>query len=157
LPEQGKVLHIEDGDSGTLLYRGRNVEFRLYGIDAPELKQNYGKRARTRFAKMMCGKTVEFDILDHDRYGRRVVLTFIDGKCVNEELVKAGHAWVYTHYCRDVRCEKWVKLQELAKKKGIGLWAGRDPLPPWEYRERHADRIDPLGLKSGSPLAGEIP
>jgi endonuclease YncB( thermonuclease family) len=133
---QGKVVRLEDGDSGIALVRGKDIKFRLYGVDAPEAEQDFGGRAKSYSSRLMLRKVVEMKTMDRDRYDREVVLVIVDGKCASEELVKAGLAWVYSQYCGDDRCDGWVRLQEQAKAKRIGLWAARNPLPPWEYRER---------------------
>jgi endonuclease YncB( thermonuclease family) len=141
---KAKIVHLEDGDSGTALYQGRGVKFRLYGIDAPEWKQDFGGKAKFFSSRLMLRKVVEMEVLEHDRYDREVALIFVDGKCVNEELVKAGLAWVYVQYCKIGRCGGWLRLQEEAKQKRLGLWGKKRPLPPWEYRERQRpDRSSP--------------
>ncbi len=43
----GQVVGVHDGDTLTLLVAGnRQVKVRLAGMDAPELKQPYGQRAK---------------------------------------------------------------------------------------------------------------
>jgi micrococcal nuclease len=150
---QGKVVHLDDGDSGSALYRGRPVKFRLYGIDAPELHQDFGRKARSFCSKLLFHRVVEIEPLDRDPYEREVALVFVDGKCVNEEMVKAGFAWVYLRYCRNSRCAGWLRLQEEAREKRLGLWVRRNPVPPWVFRERErTDHALPRhGLLTGCP------
>src|SRR5262249_21749851 len=42
----GKTVAIVDGDTLAVLYEGTPVRVRLYGIDAPEKHQAFGKRAK---------------------------------------------------------------------------------------------------------------
>ena len=43
---QGKVVHVADGDTITVLKDGNEqVKVRLYGIDCPEKGQAFGTRA----------------------------------------------------------------------------------------------------------------
>ncbi|MDR1674972.1 MAG: thermonuclease family protein [Tannerella sp.] len=43
----GKVVRVADGDTFTLLDESNNqVRVRLYGIDCPEKKQDFGEKAR---------------------------------------------------------------------------------------------------------------
>ena len=94
----GKVVHIRDGDTIEVLRGGKEVAVRLYGIDTPESAQPYGGKAE-RFVFRLVDKgdhIVEVDPVDRNHYGRVVGLVYIDGDgdCLNEELVRSGHAWI---------------------------------------------------------------
>lgn len=133
---QGKVVHIKDGDTIVVLRDKNEVDIRLYGIDTPEKGQPYGSRAK-RFVAHMAGKErVEVDVRDTDRYGRKVALVYVegDGKSLNEELVRAGYAWVYKRYCKIQDCDHWRKLERQAREANKGLWSDPDPVPPWDWR-----------------------
>jgi endonuclease YncB( thermonuclease family) len=71
---------------------------------------------------MAYGKVVEIEPMDTDRYGRTVGLVTINGKSINEELVKNGFAWVFTRYCDKPFCNQWYKDQDEARQKKLGLW-----------------------------------
>ena len=53
------------------------------------------------------------------------------GKELNLEILKAGFAW---HYKRYSKRQDYADAEEVARKAGIGLWANKDPTPPWEWR-----------------------
>jgi micrococcal nuclease len=136
---QGKVIHLDDGDSGIAVYQGRRVKFRLYGIDAPELHQDFGRRARAFASNLLLGKTADFESRDRDYYDREIVIVYVAGKCINEEMIRAGLAWVYSHYCRNGPCDEWARLQKTARARRVGLWIANHPIPPREFREQHRD------------------
>lgn len=117
------------------------VNVRLYGIDCPEKTQDFGTKAKQFTADIVFGKKVEIEPIDQDRYGRTVGMLTVDGVNVNEAILKAGYAWLYTRYCRKSFCSDWQKVQELAQAGQIGLWSDPNPTPPWEYRR---------GSKSGA-------
>jgi micrococcal nuclease len=119
---RGTVVELADGDSGFALRGWERVEFRLYGIDAPELEQSYGRLAKSFTSRMLLWKEMEFKTLERDRYGREVGLAYVGGRCVNEELIKAGFAWTYEIYCKESFCGSWIVLQRQAKDKRKGLW-----------------------------------
>lgn len=128
------VVGISDGDTITVLHDGKGVKIRLYGIDTPEKRQAFGKRAKQFTSSMVYGKTVEVETKDTDRYGRSVALIYVDGQSLNEALVKNGFAWVYRKYCKEAFCEDWLNLEIVARYGKIGLWSEPDPIPPWNFR-----------------------
>ena len=95
----GKVIGIANGDTITVLRDKKHVRIRLYGIDCPERYQAFSKKAKQFTSDMVFGKVVEVEPVDEDRYGRTVALVSVFKRLVNEELVSAGFAWVYTYYC----------------------------------------------------------
>lgn len=134
----GKVIHIADGDTITVLTPDkRQVKVRLYGIDTPEKRQPFGRKAGD-FTKSLCAlQAVDVDVIDHDRYGRSVgLVTLADGRCLNTEILRAGFAWVYTKYCRKGFCDDWMGLEQDARSLRRGLWSDDNSTPPWEWRRR---------------------
>ncbi len=128
----GRVVGITDGDTISVLRAGRAEIVRLQGVDAPEKRQAYGDRARRFVADLAFDQTVIVRTTGRDRNGRllgEVVLP--DGRSLNQELVRAGYAWWFRKYSRDVRL---ARLEEEARQGRQGLWADQVPEPPWEYR-----------------------
>jgi micrococcal nuclease len=82
------------------------------------------------------GKVVEVAPVDIDRYNRLVALVAVFQRLVNEELVNAGFAWVYTRYCDRPICERWKVLEHDAREAKRGLWADPNSIPPWEFRRQ---------------------
>jgi endonuclease YncB( thermonuclease family) len=134
----GMVVGVSDGDTITVLHDGKGVKIRLYGIDTPEKRQAFGKKAKQFTSGMVHGKTVEVEIKDTDRYGRSVALIYVDDQSLNEALVKNGLAWVYRKYCKEAFCEDWLNLEIVARYGKIGLWSEPNPIPPWEFRHGKA-------------------
>ena len=134
-----RVVKVIDGDSlGVIGSTGEKRELRLWGIDAPESRQRYGKQAKMLLAAMVQERRVEVQGKDIDVYNRLVALVWVDGALVNEELVRQGAAWVYEHFCRERICDRWQRLQEEARYERRGLWAWPKPRPPWRYRKKNA-------------------
>ncbi len=55
---QGKVVHISDGDTITVIHDGNKEKIRLYGIDTPEIKQSFGIEAKNFTYAMVYHKYV---------------------------------------------------------------------------------------------------
>lgn len=131
---EGVVVRIVDGD--TLCLQGEAGEFtlRLWGVDAPELRQSYGKESKDVLGRLCIGETVKVVVKDVDRYSRRVVtIRLQDGRDVANEMLRLGAAWWYADYAPRDAVKKGLMLEARASK--IGLW--RQPSePPWTYRSR---------------------
>jgi len=60
---------------------------------------------------------------------------FVSDKLVNEVLVRQGWAWNFVKYSRSPRL---AELERQARAEKRDLWAGKKPIPPWEYRAEQA-------------------
>ncbi len=60
----GKVVGIKDGDTIEVLHAGRSQTIRLYGIDAPERRQDFAAEAKEKLSDLVFGKIVEVDKMD---------------------------------------------------------------------------------------------
>lgn len=132
----GTVRRIFDGDSFIVRpANGKDVDVRLQDIDAPEKAQPYGNAARVALVNIIGDRDVFVDVIDTDRYGRKIVRVFRepDRLDVIKTLVRAGHAWVYRRTVHDATL---IKLEEEARNARRGLWAlpEDERLPPWRYR-----------------------
>ena len=131
---EGEVVAVLDGDTIEVMREGKAQRVRLYGVDCPEKRQPYGRAAKQFTSSLCFGKVVSVRVVDKDRYGRLVGdVTLPDGRGLNRELVRAGLAWWYRAYSKDSTLKD---LEDEARSARRGLWADKNPTPPWEYRER---------------------
>lgn len=127
------VVAIADGDTLTCLTDSREqVKVRLAEIDAPERKQAFGTRSRQSLGELCHEKRAEIRVVDRDRYGRTVGRVSCAGVDANAEQVRRGMAWVYDRYARD---KTLYPLQHEARDAGRGLWADKQAMAPWEWRQ----------------------
>ncbi len=54
----GKCVGVLDGDTILVMQGREETKIRLYGIDCPEMGQDFGAKARRFTGKMAFGKTV---------------------------------------------------------------------------------------------------
>ena len=106
---------------------------RLVEIDAPERRQAFGNRSRQALARMVQGKQVEVREQGTDRYGRTLGRVYQAGLDVNAEMVRIGLAWVYVRYAKD---QSLYQVEAEARAQRRGLWADKEPVPPWEWRQK---------------------
>lgn len=132
----GTVGRIFDGDSFLVRpAKGRDVDVRLQDIDAPEKSQPYGNTARAALVKLIADRQVFVDVIETDRYGRKIVRVYRepDRLDIAKAMVRDGHVWVYRRTLHD---RSFIALEDAARANGRGLWAlaEDDRLPPWQYR-----------------------
>ena len=136
---EARVVAVADGDTITIepIEGGDRAKVRLHGIDCPETNQPHGQAARDFVSKAVLFKTVDVQPSPQgkDRYGRLVAVIEIPGVGVLQELLlEAGLAWVYSQYCRD--CRAWETMEAEARKQRKGLWVEANPVEPWEWRKK---------------------
>jgi len=130
---QGKVVHIADGDTLTLLTSSnQQVKIRLAGIDTPEKAQPFGNKAKQALATLTFQRQALVEVVTKDKYGRTVGTVIVNGLDVNAELVNQGMAWVYRVYTND---QKLYALEAEAKQAKRGLWVSDHPIEPWDWRK----------------------
>ena len=145
----GRVVGVADGDTVTLLDPA-NVQHkaRLAGIDAPESAQAFGARSRENLSRLVFGKAVRADCQKRDRYGRQVCRIWAApedcprcGQTLDVALaqVTVGLAWHYKDYEKEQTLEereRYSFAEDEARARRAGLWGDRQPVPPWEWRNR---------------------
>ena len=91
---------VIDGDSLRItLKNGTKREVRLFGINAPELSAYAGRGAKAHMIKLIKqGRYVKCTKVDTDRYKRHVSICTNRTGDLAENMLKAGHAIVYTKY-----------------------------------------------------------
>ena len=129
-----------DGDS---LRVGRS-EVRLWGIDAPEFDQSCdregrswdcGRAARAALASRVDGRVIVCVPRDRDVYRRAVSVCRVDGRSLNDWMVREGWAVDYRRYSGGA----YAAAERQARKAQRGIWSGRFERPD-RYRQRHRAR-----------------
>lgn len=141
-PYPAKVVGVSDGDTLTVLRDDKvRVKIRLHGIDAPELGQDFGTRAKQAASQLAFGREVTVRPRGTDKYGRTVAEVLLpDGRLLNHELVRSGHAWWYRKYAPTDR--ELERLEVDAREAKRGLWSQPGAVAPWEWRARPAANFD---------------
>ncbi len=134
------VDHIVDGDTifvNKINYNGskenKSIKVRMFGIDAPEISQDYGTNSRDYLSSLLKGKTVEIRGGNYDRYGRLLAVVYLNNENINEKMIQTGNAWWYDRY--DPKNKNSKKYLEEAKKKKIGIFSRANYIEPWKFRK----------------------
>lgn len=136
-----KVTKVSDGDTATVIdTNGAQHKIRFAYIDAPEKAQAHGMASKDALDKLINGKQVSIHVTDVDRYQREVAVVSINGLDVNYEQVKNGNAWHYQTYAKKSQpssdYRKYDTALQNAKKNRAGLWSGKNPQEPWDWRAK---------------------
>jgi micrococcal nuclease len=143
----GTIDSVIEGDSITIISKGKEVEIRLFGIDTPEKTQAFGQSAKNFTGAMASRGEIRAEPITKDQYGKTVAMVFVNGINLNEQIVSQGFGWVYRQDCKESYCADWLKLESNAKASQKGLWADANPTPPWEYRKNQRSGGENNGLK----------
>lgn len=131
---QGKVVSVADGDTFTVLWNQNQIRVRLEGIDCPEKGQPFGNNARQAVSGLVFGKIVKVEEQSKDRYKRSIARVYTpDGRLVNAEMLRMGMAWHYKKYSSDAN---YARLEQQARRAGVGLWSDANPIEPWVWRSK---------------------
>ena len=138
------IAKVIDGDTIKI----DKKKIRLFGIDAPEKKQNCkqtwlsisfisfqknypcGEISVNRLKKKIHDKFIICKYTLKDKYKRYLAECFKDKTNINSWMVLTGHAVAYRKYSK-----KFVSQENLAKKEKSGLWSGSFEMP-WDYRKK---------------------
>jgi len=144
---EGKVIHIADGDSITVLDSHREEHrIRIAGIDAPEKGQSFANASRKQLGELVGGKEVRVEFEKYDRYGRIVGKVWVTppdcptcGKTLDAGLaqITSGMAWWFRRYAHEQSREdqgRYEFAKQEVRAKRVGLWQDKNPVPPWEFR-----------------------
>jgi endonuclease YncB( thermonuclease family) len=131
----GQVARVLDGDTLEVIVGKRRVRVHVNGVDAPELRQPWGKQARSALEQMVIGQQVDLLPVGPDRGSKLTAVVFVGEAEVGAALVSAGNAWADRHALRPSDaglCE----VEQTAREGRLGLWSlpVAQRVAPWEYR-----------------------
>lgn len=142
-----RVLKVIDGDGfiGSNIISNDVIEFRMYGIDAPEIKVCKKLRQDEKEQHLPGELLIELGLISasflrsimpidslvhvkqesrnrEDKYGRMLCYAFAqDGTCINEVLIQEGYAKPYSSvYCDQL--PNYQLFSTFAKQQNKGLY-----------------------------------
>ena len=139
------IANVVDGDTIKI----GNNKIRLFGIDAPEKKQqcqkpwlsifflsfnkNYkcGEISTNKLKIKINNKLVICKSNNMDRYNRFIAECYKEKININKWMVSNGYAVAYRKYSK-----KFVVDENIAKKDKLGLWSGSFDMP-WIWRKKN--------------------
>ena len=133
---KGKVVNVIDGNTFELITEDNETyKIMLFGVDSPELEQEFGEKAKKLLEKLLLNKNITAKIQGKDRKGTRLGITEANGATdARVELLQAGLAWTAERN----PIQELEVIREKAQEKGKGLWKESEPTPPWIFRRQQS-------------------
>ena len=135
----GRVIGIADGDTLTLLDATKTQhKIRLSGIDSPEKSQPLGQYCKKSLSELAYDRVATVESSKLDRYGRVIGKVWVESQDVNLEQIRRGCGWHYKKYQNEQSLDdrlSYNSAEESARANRAGLWADKDPVPPWDWRK----------------------
>lgn len=147
------VVKVIDGDTVIIQKNGLVKEVHLVSIDAPQLEQPYGDKAKMYTEDLLLNRVVAIHYIDKRRASD--IVSF-DGKSLKWGLVRAGYAWYpKNHEKGQLRnlSDPLAKQERKIRRKRVGLWADASPKPPWSIH-RGSEAIPAVVGSFGSCTLG---
>lgn len=118
------VIEVSDGDTFKL---SNGKTFRLYGVNAPEVKEPFYEEAKAFSENLVLGKEISFKQEENykvDKFGRELGYAFVDGVNLNIELVRNGLARVvlYEKRAKIKYQDELLAAEKSAKEMKLGIW-----------------------------------
>ena len=137
-------VRVVDGDSIEAMFDGRFVRVRLYGIDAPELRQQGGpEAAETLKGLVRRNGDLNMEVMAFDRYDRVVGLIYPRSShrrnSLNLRMVREGQAYAYTRFGGAELGLRTAEQDAKAGRRGIWRSGSEGGERPWDYRNRSRD------------------
>lgn len=123
----GNTLEIESPENGK-------QRFVFFGVDSPELGQQFGEEAKRFLERKVLNKTVEVTPRGKDRSGNFLGILMLGSKDLRVEMLREGLAWTSERNAP----EDLQAYMSWARQKGKGLWQVSNPVPPWVYRREQS-------------------
>ena len=135
------VTSVPDGDSLWVVRDPNAVDsalpVRLFGIDAPERDQDFGREAQEALWRLVWRtKGLRMEVVDVDHYHRLVVLLYQQSagrqRSINRILIEQGHARWYSRFGGEEF--GFAAAEEQARSSRRGFWKRGREMAPWDYR-----------------------
>ncbi len=147
--DEAALVYVNDGDTLTVKFKGKEQLVRLIGVDAPEMHHSKGleRRAkrwqRSQLQEARAGAAARQAVQEvlrpgekvrlawgkkrRDRYGRLLAYVYLPGGAMlNEWLISAGYARAFRKFKHRYKSE-FLRLEKIARQEKRGLWAQGGP------------------------------
>lgn len=140
---RGNILAVEGSDRVKVAADDGNVYSAvLLGVDAPDEKQSYFKKAKKRLEELVEGKEVTV-LMRSDERGESFVVVYSGADDVGLKMIQEGFAWYSPNRSGGQNAadrEKYTRAEAAARSARSGLWDDKNPTAPWSFR---GEKLEP--------------
>lgn len=130
------AVRVFDGDNITLVDRGIKTKVHLACIDAPELLQAEGERARKVLQNILDDEEIYIKVFKKDKFGRYTGEVLAGKQNANKVMLSLGLAHYDRNQAKD--CQGYAELETQAQSDRLGIWAnGLDVMTPAQFRREN--------------------
>lgn len=135
----GTVVSVVDGDTLMVLDSHKVMhKIGLWGLDAPEKMQPFGRKSKFSLSDLTLLKQVDVTTRHQLPDGRTLGVVLVQGDDVNLSQLKRGMAWLAGAEPNQPvahESEAYALAQAQAKASRRGLWGLSPAVPPWQFRQ----------------------
>lgn len=139
----GKCVEVIDGDTFILSTSdNKRYTVNLWGVDAPELNQNYGYKSKHALSRSILDNNVSVTVRKKGKNGEITGIVhcpkYSYASNVALHLVSNGHVW-YNEADPSQHDPNLASAHHDAKRRKCGLWwRWPNPTPPWDWRKGYS-------------------
>ena len=166
--QPGNAVKVLDGDTIMAVgvdasgkESGKPGTMGIRGIVAPALDQPFGRQAHDRLKELVEGKGVLWNgpVPRAHKQGFAVFFRAANGDSLAKLMLSEGLAWVVEAELEDKHAKPsdvrklvpdaaaWISAEREAREAKRGLWADKEPVPPWEWRAKMKEIKNSLGMR----------
>lgn len=142
-----RIVRVVDGDTVLVrrkgwwrsLFGSPSIRVRLYGIDAPETNQRFGRKSTRALRRMLAGGGFQMEATGSDRYGRVLGLIYRGSRYQSVNLAMVSEGWAHAYVRFGGRGLGMEEAERAARENGLGIWDRRRAAEPpelWRKRQR---------------------
>lgn len=135
----GRVTDVPSGDT-IIVTDDKNKRYKVYllGIDAPEMKQPFGKISRDYLDRLLFARNYQVKVVIKKRTRAKNIVGTVFAADMNSSqyadingmMVMAGYAWANPRTSK-----QYVSIEKIARNRKVGLWDQKNPIAPWKWRK----------------------
>lgn len=149
---RGVVTEVLDGQTIVVSASNRKMTLMLAGVDAPELKQEFGDVAQQHLASLILNKGVEVEIGEM-RLNNVLAKVYCNRIDMALQMIRDGVAWYDVSANRELtELERrlYGEAQAAARNEQRGMWHDGSPMPPWDWRRLQEKRMSMMAASTKS-------
>lgn len=113
---KAKVIAVYGGDSFQVLIGNKKQNVKLYGISAPDQKEDWGPNSKESLSMLLLNKNISLEIKSKSNSGMSAIV-YSGKENINMKMINSGNV---KFIGKDA---KFKEAQNKAKKNKKGLWS----------------------------------